>query len=169
MSTAQLFHNPAKITNSSIAWEIARFQPSGSFTTETTAAVINRIGARQQMVFFLPFETDWSTTSNIMHHAWIHWMTRGIYAGYRRVILNTQIDDMHLTTAIYSPSGSLFRLRAADLAAHKSWLPTLNGKLNPGSSYFPEIGHNGNGNIDVRMSLLDFTKRTAILNMFTGS
>jgi hypothetical protein len=36
------------------------------------------------------------------------------------------------------------------MAAITSWVPTINTKLtskNAGSSYFPEIGHNGNGNI----------------------
>lgn len=42
------------------------------------------------MVFFIGFATDWAATSNILQHAWIHWATRGLYTGYRRVNLNTQ-------------------------------------------------------------------------------
>lgn len=97
------------------------------------------------MVFFLGFATDWSTTSILLTHAWIHWATRGLYAGYRRAILSTQVDDMFLTTAIYS--GGLFRIEAADLAAHISWMATVNAKLPTGSNYTIEVGHNGNGNI----------------------
>lgn len=99
------------------------------------------------MVFFIPWATDWSSTSNYLQHAWITWMTRGLYSGYRRVNLNTQIDDMFLQTAIY-PDEQNFRIRPADLDAHVSWLPSINDKMNPGSEYFPEIGYNGNGNIE---------------------
>lgn len=73
-----LYHYPASITNTSIATPIASFDPSGSFTTNTTAAVINNIGGRQQMVWFMSWATDWSQTSNYLQHAYIHWMTRGL-------------------------------------------------------------------------------------------
>jgi hypothetical protein len=32
-------------------------------------------------------------------------------------------------------------------------METMNAKLNPGSDWWMEIGHNGNGNIEVRASL----------------
>jgi hypothetical protein len=73
-----MWHYPATITNATIATEIASFAPGGSFSTKTTAAVINQIGTRQQMVWFISWATDWSITSNYLQHAWIHWMTRGL-------------------------------------------------------------------------------------------
>lgn len=78
VSTAGLYHYPATITNSSIATEFATFDPSGQFTTTTTAAVINNIGGRQQMVWFTSWATDFSQTSNYLQHAYIHWITRGL-------------------------------------------------------------------------------------------
>lgn len=99
------------------------------------------------MAFFIPFATDWSPTSNYLQHAWITWITRGLYSGYRRINLNTQIDDMFLETAIY-PDEKQFRLRPADLDAHVPWIGSIENKMNAGSEYFPEIGHNGNGNIE---------------------
>ena len=78
VSTQGLWHYPATITNTTIAKQIAKFAPSGSFTTDTTAAVINTIGARKQMVFFIGWATDWSLTSNYLQHAYIHWVTRGV-------------------------------------------------------------------------------------------
>jgi hypothetical protein len=148
MSTAGLYHYGASVANTSTTTEIAQFAANGQITSTTTAAVINNFSGRQQMVFFIGWATDFSPTSNFLQHAYITWVTRGLYAGYRRVNFNTQIDDMFLITDIYKPSGSQFRLRAADLTAQNAWISTINAKMNPGSFYIPEIGHNGNGNVE---------------------
>lgn len=148
MSTEGLWHYPATITNSSIATEIAKFAPSGSFTTDTTAAVINNIGGREQMVWFMSWATDWSQTSNYLQHSYIHWMTRGLFVGKRKLYLNTQVDDMQLETDIYYPSGNTFRIRVSDLETLAAWQTDINSRLPAGSNYFVEIGHNGNGDID---------------------
>jgi hypothetical protein len=56
---------------------------------------------------------------------------------------------MQLSTQIYlQPDGTRFRLRPSDLTAHVSWQADLNSRLPAGSSYFVEMGHNGNGNIE---------------------
>lgn len=78
VSTTDLWHYPARIIDSSIAKPIAKFGISGTFTTETTAAIINTFESRQQMVFFISWATEWSLTSNYLQHAWIHWITRGL-------------------------------------------------------------------------------------------
>lgn len=149
MTTQSIYHYPAVITDPSTTWEIAQFAPdSGSqFTSTTTAAVINNFAGRQQMVFFISWATQWSPTSNFLQHAYIHWMTRGLFLGARKIYLNTQIDDVHLTTGLYQPAGGLFRLSAADLPPHVSWMSDINTRLPSGSNYWVELGHNGNGDI----------------------
>ncbi|KAL5381573.1 hypothetical protein DPSP01_007025 [Paraphaeosphaeria sporulosa] len=142
VTIAGIFHNPAQITNSSIAWEFAKFSNSG------TAGVINQIGTRQQMAWFLPFALDWAPSSNYLQHAWINWVTRGLYVGFRRLYFNTQVDDMFLETPLYTPSGQTYRCKPDDLTAHVDWQTTLNAKMPKGSEYFVEIGHNGNGAIE---------------------
>jgi hypothetical protein len=57
---------------------------------------------------------------------------------------------MFLTTDIYSPPNTTFEITPNDLAQHIPWMAAINKKLPAGSSYFMEIGHNGNGNIEVR-------------------
>ncbi|CAI6339677.1 unnamed protein product [Periconia digitata] len=141
-SIANIWHNPAQITNASIAWEIARFSNVG------TAAVINQIGNRQQMVWFLPFALDWAPSSNYLQHAWINWITRGLYVGFRRLYFSTQVDDMFLQTPLYRPEGQTYRCKPDDLDLHVSWQATVNSKMPKGSEYFIEIGHNGNGAIE---------------------
>ena len=149
VSSQGLWHYPAQITNSSNTWEVMGLGPStdGTYTTNSSVAVINRFGTREQMVFFTSFATDWSATSNYLQHIWINWVTRGLFTGRRRIYLSTQIDDVHLTTALYIPSNEVFRLRPGDLDATVAWQKNLNRRLPAGSDYFMEMCHNGNGNI----------------------
>ena len=59
------------------------------------------------------------------------------------------VDDMFLETDIYSPAGNTFRIRPADLSAHIPWITAVSAEMPAGSKYYPEVGHNGNGNIEV--------------------
>ncbi|KAH6678339.1 hypothetical protein B0J14DRAFT_320104 [Halenospora varia] len=150
LSTTGLWHYPANITDSSIATEFAQFSAAASdgFKTVSTAGVINKIQGREQMVFFIGFSTDWSLASNFLQHAWIQWGTRGLYAGYRRAMMTPQIDDMFLETPIYDNNKTNYRVITNDLDGHVEWIPTLTAKLNNGSDWFLEVGHNGNGNVE---------------------
>lgn len=154
LSTSGLFHYPSTITNSSLAAEIAVFKDS-SGTASGVAAVINTVGTRQQQVWFMPWAADWSTTSNFLSHVWIHWMTRGLYLGFRRVYFNTQIDDMFLETDLYQPNGTSFRVAPEDLSMHITWMKDINARMPAGSKYIMEIGHNGNGNIESAVDIQD--------------
>lgn len=147
MSTKNMYHYPASITDRSTTWEVAKYAPGGPFTSDTTAAVINNFAGRQQMVWFGSWATEWSPTSNFLQHSYIHWMTRGLFLGARKTYLSTQIDDVHLSTDMYVPEGKNFRLRPADLQAHVTWTRNINGRMPAGSNYFVELGHNGNGDI----------------------
>lgn len=147
VSTKDLWHYPAEIVNSTTTKAIAKFASNQVIENETTAAVINNFNGRQQMAFFTSLDPSWNPTSAYLQHAWITWITRGLYAGYRRVNLNTQIDDMFLSTRMYKSERN-FRITPADLDGITSWLPAVRSRLNPGSTYFVEVGHNGNGNID---------------------
>jgi len=149
LSTQGLWHYPATIADPSTTWEVAGLGPAsdGSYTGNSSVAVVNQFGARQQMVFFTSLAIDWSTTSNYLQHIWIHWMTRGLFTGHRRIYLSTQVDDVHLATALYQPSNYTFRVRPADLNAHVSWMRSINSRLPTGSNYTMELAHNGNGDI----------------------
>ncbi|KAK3395084.1 hypothetical protein B0H63DRAFT_556175 [Podospora didyma] len=155
VSTLGLWHYPATIINATVARSIATFASDsvGAFTGNSVAAIINTFGARQQMVWFMGWATDWSQTSNFLQHAFIHWMTRGLFVGGRRLYLNTQVDDMHLETDMYLPRGTTFRVRTSDLNTHQAWQANINTRLPSGSNYFIEIGHNGNGAIEAATSL----------------
>ncbi|EHK96873.1 hypothetical protein M7I_7417 [Glarea lozoyensis 74030] len=150
LGTLGLYHYPANITDRTIATEFAQFDVATAegFKSKSTAGVINKINGREQMVFFIGSSTDWSLTSNFLQHAWVHWGTRGLYAGFRRAIFTPQVDDIFLLTPLYDHNTTEFRVRGADLDNHVAWIPKITKKLNTGSSWFMEIGHNGNGNIE---------------------
>jgi len=147
LTSRNIYHYPAVITDESTTWEFAKYGPAAEFTEDTTAAVINDFGGRQQMVWFGGWATDWAPASNFLQHAYIHWMTRGLFLGARKTYLSTQIDDVHLTSTMYSPSGKRFRLRPEDLVSHVAWTRDINSRMPAGSDYFVEMGHNGNGDI----------------------
>lgn len=94
MSTANMYHYPCEILDDSTTWEVAKYAPdaNGVFTVDTTAAVINQFGSREQMVFFGSWATEWSPTSNFLQHAYIHWMTRGLFLGARKTVSTSPCD-----------------------------------------------------------------------------
>lgn len=67
--------------------------------------------------------------------------------GHRKTYLNTQVDDIHLDTPMFWPEDEIFRTDIADIEVHKDWQADLNSRLPPGSKYFMELCHNGNGDI----------------------
>ncbi|EPS44709.1 hypothetical protein H072_1293 [Dactylellina haptotyla CBS 200.50] len=145
-----LWHYPAKIADSSSTICFMTFGANAQYTSTSCGGVINTFNnGRQQMVFFTSFGT-WSAVSNYLNHVWINWGLFGLYAGYRRVLFDTQIDDLFLPSAIYGTNGGTFRLRPSDVSEHLTWQADLNTRLvsggNAGSAYFIEFGFNGNGN-----------------------
>lgn len=151
LDTSGLYHYPSTISNTTTTTAIAQFGAAsdGSSTSNSTAAVINKFeSGRQQMVFFIDFSQNWSATSSVLQHAYITWLTRGLYAGYRRVHLNTQIDDMFLETDLYLPNGTTYRVTPDDLTGIVNWLPSVRSQMPAGSNWTVEIGFNGNGNIE---------------------
>lgn len=146
MSSEGLYHYVTTITDPSTTWEVAQWAPNSVYSSPSTAGVINNFNGREQMVFFTTWATDWSATSNYLQHGAITWMTRGLYAGYRRVNLNAQIDDMILATPIYNDANSSqYRVTPDDMSTIHDWVPEINAKMNPGSFFRPEVGFNGDG------------------------
>ncbi|CRK37318.1 hypothetical protein BN1708_020283, partial [Verticillium longisporum] len=93
------------ITDTATTKQVAKFGTGGTYTSETVAAVINKIDGREQFVWFTSWAPDWSSTSNYLQHAHIHWMTRGAFLGKRKTHLSAQIDDVQLGTDLYYPAG----------------------------------------------------------------
>jgi hypothetical protein len=60
---------------------------------------------------------------------------------------------MFLETPIYDDDSTNYRVGTTDLAHHITVMKNINAKLNPGSSWIIETGHNGNGNIETSDNL----------------
>ncbi|KAH7150557.1 hypothetical protein B0J13DRAFT_440146, partial [Dactylonectria estremocensis] len=146
VSTAGIWHVPASITDTTTTKQVAKFGISTGFVAETVAAVINNFNGREQFVWFMGWAPSWSLTSNYLQHAHIHWMTRGVFLGKRKVHLSCQIDDVQLATELYYPTGlDDFKIQIADLEAHVTWQNNLATRLPTGSDFWLELAHNGNG------------------------
>ncbi|WAO91893.1 Hypothetical protein NCS54_00937800 [Fusarium falciforme] len=146
LSTKGIWHYPATITDSNTK-QIAKFGPGGDYAEDTVAGVINTFEGREQFVWFIGWAADWSQTTNFLQHAHIHWITRGVFLGKRKVHLSTQVDDVQLATGLYFPAGEEFKIRTDDLEGHVTWQTSLNARLPAGSDYWLEMAHNGNGDI----------------------
>lgn len=85
-----LWHYPASISDANTTSSFLQFDPVASFPSSSVGGVINQFSdGREQMAFFTSFGT-WSLTSTYLSHIWIHWGTRGVYPGFRRVKLLAQ-------------------------------------------------------------------------------
>ena len=56
---------------------------------------------------------------------------------------------MFLETDIYYPNGTTYRVSIADMTQIAVWIPQIIAKMPLGSSWFLDVGFNGNGNIEV--------------------
>jgi hypothetical protein len=147
LSTKGLYHVPATITDTSTTRQVAEFGTAQGFSSKSVAAVINNFNGREQFVWFLSWAPDWSQTSAFLQHTHIHWMTRGLFLGKRKIHLGCQIDDIQLHAELYYPAGQLFKIRTDDLDAHVNWQNNLKTRLPAGSDFRLELAHNGNGDI----------------------
>lgn len=149
VSMKGLYHYPAKIVDTNTTKAFAAFEPSGKYKEKTVAAVISTYGSREQMAWFTSLAPEWSLTSSYLQHAYIHWVTRSLFVGKRKVHISAQVDDLQIATELYYPKGPDFQIVTEDLDAHAEWQKSINKRLNPGSEFWLELGHNGNGNVAV--------------------
>ncbi|KAH8684072.1 hypothetical protein BGZ61DRAFT_480347 [Ilyonectria robusta] len=148
VGTTGLYHVPATITDDSTTKAVAKFGTAVGFDSETVAAVINNFNGREQFVWFMSWAPAWSLTSAFLEHSHIHWMTRGLFLGKRKIHLGVQIDDVQLSTEPYFPAGlEDVKITTDDLEAHILWQNDLAGRLPAGSEFWLELGHNGNGDL----------------------
>lgn len=143
-----LYHYPATIADTNTTTAFATFAPAGPNSATTVGAVINNFSGREQLVWHTSFACDWSLASSYLSHSFVHWMTRSVFVGKRKLHLSPQVDDLQLSTTLYYPNNTDYKIGVADLNGHVAWQRSINGRLPAGSTLRLEFGHNGNGNLE---------------------
>eukprot|EP01134_Creolimax_fragrantissima_P006683 CFRG6683T1 len=130
----------------------------GGATTRGIGAVIHQdpVYKTEDMVFF--FTTNvYGLCGQTLAHMWYPWVTRGLFLGQRRVILDTQVDDFFLDTSTYNTTFNRqatdneyepifgFRVTADDVYHHVSLLAQLREMLPAGSNFSIQLAFNGKG------------------------
>ncbi|MFN8464934.1 MAG: hypothetical protein U0X20_05260 [Caldilineaceae bacterium] len=81
----------------------------------------------------------------------INWLTKGLFLGYRKTWINTQVDDLFIesdmwdTTAMTDTTGHTFRLSGTDFAKAVLWQNNVQAKYPLASSLTLEWAYNGEG------------------------
>jgi len=109
---------------------------------------------RERLSFFLP-TASWSLDTIVLNHLWIHWGTRTIYNGIRRVTFSPHIDDVFISTNCVSTDNSYesginlqsepFRISKADIEDYLVFKKEILKKMPAGSTFNVDLAFNGNG------------------------
>lgn len=148
---------PTKIINQDKAKAILSL--TNHFFDETNnaiaAAITSPENTEKEMHFFFA-QSQYFTPSIALSSGWIHWLTNGVYAGKRRIYLNVHIDDVFLSTGLftgyddesidsYAPEKFVYRLSDDDLNLYHSQQAQEIRPLLNNPNYRIELAFNGNG------------------------
>eukprot|EP00122_Pirum_gemmata_P001217 Pgem_evm2s1086 len=84
----------------------------------------------------------------VLSNIWFTWVTKGIFLGQRRVLLNTHIDDFFLSTDLYNEfytPGNTYRNSATDIEMLVHYQNNRRATMPEGSTYTIEFAFNGFG------------------------
>lgn len=148
---------PTKILNPEIAEPVLNLE--NHFTADGSqaiaAAIVKPLNTEKEMHFFFA-QSQYFTPSIALSSGWIHWLTNNLYAGKRRIYLNVHIDDVFLSTGLftgyedesvesYAPETFVYRLSDDDLNHyHQQQDDEIRPLLN-NPEYRIELAFNGNG------------------------
>jgi len=166
LAAGQVFHYPAAIKNTALN-NVAPFMKFNK--TSIAAAVIGLPQGEEEMHFF--FDTaSWLIHGQAFGPVYLNWVTRGLYLGWRRVLLTAQIDDYFLSTetwnAVNNTKGAVaYTVSGADMNNLAQWQKDFNAKLPSGSKIVIEPIMNARGmwseGVDEPISI---TQSTGFLN-----
>lgn len=111
-----------------------------------SAAVFDIAAGFQQMSIFMTLPT-WSVPSEVVRTVALHWVTRGLFVGFRRAVVNAHVDDLFLKSYIdvQGDQDYEYRSTSGDIQCILEWQQDLHTRLAPGSNFKLEMAFNGNG------------------------
>jgi hypothetical protein len=150
----------AKIQNPQLATPLLYY--SDHFDNEHKPAVASILletdDGRSEIHFFFA-QSYLLTSSTAISSGWINWLTKNMYIGKRRLYVNAHVDDVFLSTALYSkyedptidsPSSEkfIYRLTPDDLDLYLEQQEKLIRPLAKNNQFHLEMAFNGNGIIE---------------------
>jgi hypothetical protein len=120
------------------------------------------------------------TSSTAISSAWVNWLTRNMYIGKRRLYVNAHVDDVFLSTSLYSkyedptidsPSSEkfIYRLTSDDLNLYLEQQEKEIRPLAKNDRFHLEMAFNGNGIIEHGGEFQDELLKTAKKNILEFS
>ncbi|KNC86680.1 hypothetical protein SARC_01186 [Sphaeroforma arctica JP610] len=148
---AVIISDPSKATGF-LRYDVPKSQMMGAYVTDTSYGTQEMhftfqnflVGLSEDFMpsFYMP---DEFTQANLAFgHAWMEWVTRGVYLGYRRATLNIHIDDWYIQSRLYD-TGETFRLDSNDVETYVAWRDRLHTNLPNGSDIKFEPAYNAAG------------------------
>jgi hypothetical protein len=164
---------PAKLHDSKRAKPLLFFsEHKDNEGLSTIASVQLQTDDNREEIHFFFAQSYLFTSSTSISAAWIHWLTKNMYLGKRRIYVNAHVDDLFLSTALYSkyedptvdsPSAEkfIYRLTPDDL---ELFLRQQDKEIRPlaqNAQFRLEMAFNGNGIIEHGGQFQDQLLKTA--------
>ena len=92
-----------------------------------TFAAVRRYGDGREALALTFAQSSNATFTLQLAYGVVHWVTRGLFIGERRVYISVQIDDLFLASRLYT--GATYRCTDGDLQAFADW--QLRRRTNP--------------------------------------
>jgi hypothetical protein len=123
--------------------------------SELASAILHKTMNNTEEMHFFFAQSQFFTSSLTLSSAWIHWLTRGVYQGKRRIMLNVHIDDVFLGTGLFSafdilPDSNItdryvYRLNSDDMLNYVYQQQYELAVLANNPAFKIELAFNGNG------------------------
>ncbi|MFZ4712731.1 MAG: hypothetical protein ACOYL6_03380 [Bacteriovoracaceae bacterium] len=146
-----------KLTNTKLAKPLVYYNDflDNEGKPAVASALIHFEDNREEIHFFFS-QSFMFTSSTALSSGWINWLTQNIYIGKRRIILNAHIDDVFLSTGLYSkyddpsvegpnPDKFVYRLTADDLEYYTQQQEKEIRPLAKNPEFRLDMAFNGNG------------------------
>eukprot|EP00121_Abeoforma_whisleri_P014486 Awhi_evm1s13355 len=123
-------------------------------TEYTPIAYLLDIAGKAQELHFAFTSNTFDHHSLALGDLWFVWVTRGIFLGQRRLLLNTQVDDFFLMTGQYPhvENGEEARVTKDDVYLLDQFQKDKKASLPSGSNFTFEMAINGRGFVMENMS-----------------
>lgn len=137
----------AQLNNEKIARPFLYYEKLNS---KLIAGVVTSSENQAEQMHFFFTQSKWSKASQLLSGTWLHWVTKGLYVGKRRIYLSAHVDDLFLMTDLHilNPTpgevAPIHRLSDKELAFYTKWQKGFRTKIK-NKNFKTEMAFNGKG------------------------